>query len=337
MQVFFGTVIRNAPVRRSGELVRLDWQTKTVEAVAPMFPTDPDLDHDPNPRGNSRGCKGITFSGDYVVAATYHTLKMFDLQLRHQADVSHGLLVGVHELFSNETGKIWISSTAVDSALRCDLDSGTVTDSFWPREMPQFKDAFGVMPLELDKADDNRAKFLDTKHNKDPSHLHLNAVAGWRGEIFALFNRFGAIVNLSAGTVVYQEPALKGGHNLLIMEDGTAVVNDTLGRTVRFYDVHSRALVRVIELTRFPWVRSLARPARVTNLVKAGLKKFRIVRSSIARPLFVRGLDLMGDLLFVGLSPAAILAIDWRKETLVDAYRYSRNVLVCVHGLRVRA
>ena len=53
------------------------------------------------------------------------------------------------------------------------------------------------------------------------------------------------------------------------------------------------------------------------------------------RPLFVRGLDRLGDLLFVGVSPATILCIDEHQGKLVDAYSYSQDVGVCIHGLRV--
>ena len=53
------------------------------------------------------------------------------------------------------------------------------------------------------------------------------------------------------------------------------------------------------------------------------------------RPVFVRGLDFAEDRLFVGISPATILCIDWDRGELVDHYNYSQNVHVCVHGLKV--
>jgi hypothetical protein len=153
----------------------------------------------------------------------------------------------------------------------------------------------------------------------------------------ALFNTFGVIADLTRGSLLVQDPALKDAHNLLITSQGMALVNDTLGRGVRFYDLRTGRLTRVIDLMNYPWVRSLERWAQASNLAKRALQRLRVVRSSIARPLFVRGLDLVGDLLFVGLSPAAVVAIDLASGALAGAYRYSRNVHVCVHGLKVLA
>ncbi len=58
-RLVFGTVVRNAPVKQGGELVLLDWKKKTVIKTVPVFPDNPSMDDDPNPRGNTRGCKGI--------------------------------------------------------------------------------------------------------------------------------------------------------------------------------------------------------------------------------------------------------------------------------------
>ena len=83
MDVYFGTVIRAAPVRAGGSLVRLDWDSKKILHEVPIVPADPALDHDPNERGNVRGCRGIQVVGDRVIAAAYHTLNVFDLSLIH--------------------------------------------------------------------------------------------------------------------------------------------------------------------------------------------------------------------------------------------------------------
>ena len=51
----------------------------------------------------------------------------------------------------------------------------------------------------------------------------------------------------------------------------------------------------------------------------------------------LRGLDRLGDLLFVGISPASILCINRQSGALVDSYCYSDDVATCIHGLRVLA
>lgn len=327
MQVFFGTVVRNAPVQRGGELVRLDWHSKTVTEKIPVAPVNPSLEEAPAHR-RINGCRGIAFYRDRLIAASYHTLSLYDLRLRHSHDITHNLMAGLHEIASDGDGKVWVGSTALDAALEIDVESGEVVREFWPRGMSSFQKALGLTPSEIDKRADNRARFVNDSHIKSPSYLHLNAVAEWQGEVFALFNRLGVIANLSAGEVAVKDPALVGAHNLLFLEDGTAIVNGTLSRTVRFYDLRSGNLVDSIDLREFPWVRALRREAMKRNL--RGREQ-----ETKASYLFVRGLDRLGDWLFVGLSPASILCLGWRKKEFVDAFTYSHDVQVCVHGLKV--
>jgi hypothetical protein len=176
---------------------------------------------------------------------------------------------------------------------------------------------------------------LGEEHIKSSSHLHLNAISKWHGELFALFNAFGVIANITRGEVVVKDPALKGGHNLLIKDDGIAICNDTHGRTVRLYDLSTGKLLDLIDITAFPWVKSLEKLSKTKTFVKRTLKKMLLRDSSVAKPLFVRGMDSSKNLLFVGLSPASILCIDLNKRDLIDAYCYSERVEVCIHGLKI--
>ncbi len=335
MDIFFGTVVRSAPVKQGGELIKLNWESKKIESVVPISPTNPSLDHDPNPRGNSRGCRGIEVLGDRVIATTYHTIKVFDRELQHKQDISDGLMVGLHETYHNGDDKIWVSSTAIDAAIEYDLASGKRLNEFWPREIASFQEKLNLTPLEIDKGNDQRTNYLSSKHIKHPSHLHLNAISQWQGNILALFHAFGAIANLSTGEIMIEDPALKKGHNLLILEDGMAISNDTYGRTIRFFDLSSRKLAQVIDITEFKWVKSLENSIERKNKLTKALNKLKLSQSAIARPLFVRGLDCIGELLFVGISPASILCINWKTKELIDAYCYSKDVNTCVHGLKV--
>lgn len=336
MKIFFGTVIRNAPVRDGGELVRLDWETKTIDAKVPIFPTNPDLDHDPNPRGNSRGCRGIYVWDDDLIATTYHTIKIFDKNLVQKRDLSHELMVGIHEI-NGQGNKVWLSSTAIDAVLEYDLKTESVTDQIWPREIPEFQKKFNLTPLEIEKQKDQRCNYLSSEHTRHPSHLHLNAVAQWKGEVYALFNSFGSIVNLSKKKVVIEDSALKKGHNLLILNDGIAIANDTRGQTVRFYDLSRQKLLKKINLRQFSWVQNLEKVGNIKNIPRKIGAKLSGRKSSVAQPLFVRGLDWDKEtnFLFVGISPASILCLDWEKEKLLDAYNYSHNLRHCIHGLKV--
>jgi hypothetical protein len=336
IKVYFSTVIRAAPLERGGEFVLLDWQTKTVEARVPIYPTNPEI-QDPNPRGNARGGRGIEFLGDHVVAASYHTLKVYDRKLTHQRDISHPLMVGLHEIHSDGEAKIWVASTGIDGALVIDFETGDAIRQYWPREMPGLQRELNLTPLRIDKQVDNRARFLEQDHAKHSSHLHLNSVVNWQGETYALFNAYGVIANLDRDEVAIRDNTMRHGHSLRFQEDGTAIVNNTFDRSIHIYDLQTKTLKRVIRLADFELVRTLVRKHQFIYVARGVLKRLMLHQISAPRPIFVRGLDRLDDYLFVGISPASILCIDRQSGELVDHYCYSDDVAACVHGLRVRA
>ena len=86
------------------------------------------------------------------------------------------------------------------------------------------------MPPEIDKHAGNRTLYLGEEFIKHSGHLHLNMAMEWKGEIYALFHAFGAVVNLSQDRVMFRHPSLKGAHNLLILDDGTTIVNNAYKR-----------------------------------------------------------------------------------------------------------
>lgn len=331
----FGTVVREAPIGEAGELVVLDWTRKEVEAKVPIRPCNPTIEEDPNPRGNARGCKGIRWWNEQLIAASYHTLELYDETLTQTGALSDGLMVGLHEIDVTERNTVWVSSTAIDAAVEYDLSDGTRGRVFWPREMPTLQDELGLEPLTIDKEADNRLRFLEPSATNDESHLHLNAVEEYEGRVYALFNSYDVVVDLTNEEIVLQDERLSGAHNLTITEEGIAIVNDTWGTTVRFYDLNQGALRRSIDLTKYRWVRRLIRWEIPAYWGKELARKIGLKEHSVAKPLFVRGLVRRGDTLFVGVSPAAILQIDWTSGELLDAYQYSSDVHVCIHGLEV--
>jgi hypothetical protein len=333
-KVYFSTVIRSSQPEKGGEIVMVDWQSKTVKARQPVYPTNPNM-NDPNPRGNTRGGRGIEYLGNEVVVANYHTLKVYDQNLNHLRDISHPLFAGLHETFSNGNGCIWSTSTAIDAVIGIDIKNNDFSQQYWPREMPGFQHELNLIPLEIDKQIDNRTRFLGKKHNLHPSHLHLNAVAIWNGEMYGLFNSFGVIANLDKGEIVIKDKSLRHPHNLYIEEDGTAVVNNTFDRSIHIYNLHARKLERKIKLTNFGIVRRLYLKDQINYLIRGFLKLTFVPQINAPRPVYLRGLDKIGDLLFVGISPATILCIDVKNCELLDSYSYSSDVNNCIHGLKV--
>jgi hypothetical protein len=336
MQVYIGIVNRNSMLGSGGELVRIDWKRKQVMAKVPIVPANPQFITDPNPRGNTRGCRGIQIWNNRIIAADYHTLRFYDLELNPVRTLSDGLMVGLHECCLDGNGKILVSSTALDAAISYDLNNGHITEEYWPREMLSFQESLGIQPLLLDKATDQRTRFLNDTHVRHPSHLHLNAVAYWRGEVYALLHSFGAIVNLSSGEVAGVDPRLRKGHNLIILEDGTAFVNDSYTPSIRIYDLIRQRCTNSIELRSFSLVRQLEQVAMASKLLEEPNRSLD-PENAPSRPLFARGLALFEDWIWVGISPATVLCLNWRTGELEDMYSYSLDVDVCIHGLAISA
>ena len=335
MKVYFSTVVRGAPVEQSGEFVAVDWGTKSVIHRDPIYPENPHID-DPNPRGNTRGARGIDIlPNGRLLVSSYHSLYLYESDLKSRKQVTHPLMASLHENLL-EGNSIWVTSTTLDAAIEIDWQTGRVLSQIWPREMPGLQKELNLAPMDIDKNADNRVLFLEQKHAKHPSHLHLNALARWHGDLYGLFHGFGAVVNLSRDHVMFRDPALKGAHNLIITDDGTAIVNNTYGREIRFYKLESGERLKVIDLMKIPPIRRLVSPAQEL-LYKARGAWNRAGFSYVANPMpfFVRGLDKVGDHLFVGFSPATVAQIDMHTGTLVDLFVYSRDLSVCTHGLRV--
>jgi len=332
MYVYFGTVARAAPVSEGGSLFKLDWEQKTIIREVPNVPVKPSLYHDPNARGNVRGCRGIRILGDQVIAADYHTLNFFDRDLNLQRKMTHGLMVGLHETHITDSS-IWVTSTTLDAALKYRLADGTLEASYWPREMPEFQRALKLEPLVIDKSIDNRLNFLEQATFRGPSHLHLNAVCEFRGEIYALFHSKNVVANLSRGTIVIRDEKLKHAHNLIMEEPGVVYINDTHRTVVRQYDLASGRQIRAIDIKKMRGIKSLLLKSAAQAIKEMGVSFFGSRRKATAKPLYLRGLAIHGDYIFAGFSPATIVRIDKVSGELVDYYFHSTDMRVCIHGL----
>src|SRR5690349_13885499 len=218
MDVYFSTIVRGAPIEQAGELIRLNWETKQMEACAPIYPSEPIVD-DPNPRGNTRGGRGITFIGDQVMCCNWHTLKFYDKKLNETRNITHPYFVDLHEVYLEDDGTLFISSTALDAVFQVDMMTGDILNEYWPRSDERIQGLFAIEPLEFDPAEDPRLSFVERPYKKEPGHMHINTVTRYNGETYILSNHFGAIVNLDRREIVAQHPDLKGAHNLVFTDD----------------------------------------------------------------------------------------------------------------------
>ncbi len=334
MQLYFTTVFRGAPLKEAGQLVRLDWSAKAVTAIVPIYPSNPGFE-DPNPRGGGRGGRGILALDGHLMAASFHTIHVYNCDLQHLYDLTHPHFVGLHEIKASRPDHIWVASTIIDLALEINVKTGEASQQYWARELPGLQDALHVEPMGIDKSADNRLRYLDPKHLRHPSHLHLSDVTRWQGEVYALFGVRGVIANLDRQEVVVHDPELKPGHNLHILDDGTAVVLGTFSRTIRCYDIKTGQLMQVIDLMQYKWVKDLMRrPDRVYRVNRL-LQRTPFSRGTPARPLFLRGMDIVGRKAYIGAAPALILCIDLDSGSLLDTFLYSSNVSMSVHGIKV--
>jgi hypothetical protein len=333
--VYFSTVVRAGDLARAGEVVALDWSSKKVLTSVVAAPMDAKVPDD-NPRGGRRGGRGICVTGDRVYAGTYNTIECLDRDLGRVRVLTNGLLAGVHEVHLRSPGRLWVASTTIDAAVEVDLDTGACTGSYWPRDDPRLQQELGLTPLAIDKAADNRALFQSDTFQLDASHLHLNAVTTWNDELHALFSKDGVLVNLERGQVVMRHPLLARGHNLALVGDDVFVCS-TRARQVCQFDLVSGRLVRSVDLRQLDGVADLKMDRRS---IRPGLSERVLTRLGrtprvVAAPLFARGLQVVGDHVFVGVSPASVLCIDWPAGRLVDVYQYSDQVTTAIHGLVV--
>jgi hypothetical protein len=331
--IYFTTVYRYAPNNQAGELVKLDWDNKKVLNQVFVGPKSLEID-DPNPRGNSRGGRGVAIAGGKIYAASYCELQVFDSDLNLIKIISHPLMAGLHELFKLNEEQLWLTSTSLDCALLIDLATDKVSQSFWPREMKAYQDRWDLTPQLLDKQADNRLKQIGMKENKDPNHTHFNAISVWNGEVFGLLNRFGAVINLTKGTILIEDKTIWGCHNLQFSKDGVIFINDTRNQGVHVYEKDGK-LIKRINLLPFHPIGKKVPMYKKSAPLRVFLENKKIIKYGTVMPFFVRGLDLEGDHLFIGISPAAILCLDWRTERLIDCFNYSSDVRMAVHGLKV--
>ena len=320
MIVFFDTVRRKRSEREGGELVKLDWETKQTLGTVPLFPFDPNVTHDPNPRGNSRGGKGIVALDGEILVATYHSILVFDHELQLKRKIDNPLFVGIHEM-DLDGEHLWVSSTAIDLALKVDF-WGSASEWWWPREIPELRERYGLEAMQVDKRADNRLLHLDTERSQ-VHHTHLNAVCVHGGAVYALLNSQGILFRIGPSPgVIVEDKLLKGAHSPRIIDGGRLLaVCGTKSRAVLFYELANGQLVKRVNLLALDPVRRLyeEHPDQPFN-----------------QSIFVRGLTMIDERrMLVGISPAALIELDWTSGELHGFHVHSDDDGDAVHGVAV--
>ena len=354
MQLVFTTVVRHAPVAAGGWARVADWPSGRVVAERSVAPVDPPV-NDPNPRGNSRGGRGVVVAGDQIVISNYHTLEVCNRDLSVAGTFSHGNFAGLHEVMRRGE-RLFVASTAINAAAEVPLRAvlgaagaggkpaaAAAARFWWPTEEPAVCGRLGVPPTSYpDKQADNRLRHLDLHNRGHAGHLHLNAVDADGDQAYALLNKPGAILRLDAlgaMEVVLRHPLLEGAHNLEFVGPGRAWVVGTRSGLLVECDLVAGTVRPLIDLAATPFARGVARSGSEPRAWswRRWLRRERALTAPSDRSLFWRGLAIDDDWIFVGTSPASILGFDRRTFAYRGVVRFSANEREIVHGIAILA
>jgi hypothetical protein len=319
MIVYFNTVKRKRPVKEGGEMVKLSWRLKKVLKQIPIFPTQPDILNDPNPRGNSRGGKGIIITDKELFVGTYHTILVFDFDLNLKRTITNNLFVNIHEMCWDQKN-IWVSSTTIDCAILIN-QMGETLKTFWPREEPLLQEQLGLFPMQIDKNSDNRLKHIHSQLGQKAGHTHLNSVTKHGRSTYVLLNRLGTVVKIEPEVnLVINTPLVIGAHSLVISSNGARMILcSSFKHSILFFNLKTGRLEKSIDLLDFKEVAELHE---------------RFPDQPFNKSIFVRGLEVIDSRrILIGVSPATILEIDIEKDKLLDLYQFSNDVGDAIHGL----
>jgi hypothetical protein len=140
---------------------------------------------DPNPRGGSRGTKGISACPGRVAVAVAERVSMFDEEWRLLEEVSHPWFGLLHGILAEPDG-VWVTATACDMLIRLSWE-GQVVDSWFWRSDSGLRRALGFGSLP---------RFDGRRDYRDPlatgggfDSVHLNAVARGRNGLIVNFGQ----------------------------------------------------------------------------------------------------------------------------------------------------
>jgi hypothetical protein len=334
VRVIATTVVRESlrGKQYTGFIYDVDWSAQRVLRRLPV--PDPRYpESDSNPRGGVRGGRGVAVTPAGIAVANHDGLSIYDDDWRLVDEISHPLLVGLHEVHWDGE-HLWVTATAIDVLLKVNL-SGSVEVAWDPRTS-ELAERYGLESrlLPLDGSIDFR-----TGTTSALNQCHLNGVARSGEAVIVncgyvrrlsrslpiwvraaarlkhglrLHGRFGeiprypgrsAVIALNGGKppevlVELEKPRLPT-HNGQLLDDSRVAVNDSADNTLRIFDSHGAQLLAV--------------PIPGT---------------------WLRGLEpLDGRRTFVGTSPAAVVLVDVEEGRIEQALTLSENPYEAVHGL----
>jgi hypothetical protein len=171
------SAVRHAGHERFSGYVRVvDLDGGAVLHIEPV-PESPWRGVDPNPRGGTRGAKGVSVHGDRLVVCNSDSVFVLDHRLEPVTTFTHPLAGAIHDVLAEESG-IWVTCTNADLLARFTWDGELAETWSWRDDALLMRElGFDSLPstdLALDYRDPRVLQGGVT------NVVHLNAVT--RGE-----------------------------------------------------------------------------------------------------------------------------------------------------------
>jgi hypothetical protein len=171
----------------SGSLRVLDLEKGRLSFVTPS-PESTFRSADPNPRGGTRGTRGVSVCGDRLVVANAERLFVFDTAWNLVAEHSNELMADVHDVLADERG-IWLAATGIDRLLLVGWD-GTLLHDWTFRKDRKLLRELGFRRGSLPAAEPITDLRDPRERNAGYDRLHLNSLGrSSRGKILLSFGR----------------------------------------------------------------------------------------------------------------------------------------------------
>lgn len=262
------------------------------------------------------GARGVTSNGRDLFIAGQNVIFVCDTDLNVIRRINHRLFNGLHELDWFD-GKLYVTSAVTDSVLTMD-EQGELCEQHYLGNDASLLKSFGLKPRELDSAIDYRLI------HKARRLYHVNSVQATVDGVYAGLNRQGAFVRINPSPqVLIADNRFKNCHNAQFTPDrGNIVMNDTNGFSLRIFDLDGRE-ERQIDLRR------MSLPIRFSERTVFG--DGHEIRAGWLRGMAFSVTDL--DVVYLGLSPASVIAVNYRTGRLVDYIQLRRDIWITVHGL----
>lgn len=262
------------------------------------------------------GARGITSNEKYIFIAAQNVIFVYDYLFKLQRYIHDHYFNGIHEITWYED-KLYVTCAVTDMIVVLD-EEGQVLQRFLLGESSHFSKEFGLKPRTLDNSLDYRIM-----HRCNRRH-HVNSVYVNNTGIYAGFNFQGAFVKIFPHEeVLIRSTELESCHNAQFSPDGNYIlINDTQHYSLQIFD-SACTPIRTIDLRNF----SLPIDFRKRKLFGENHE----IRAGWLRGLTFSVIDK--DVVFLGLSPTCIVAVNYLTGELVDFLKIRRNIWVTVHGI----